>query len=578
MKKRKFLLTLAATLVVTGVASHATPAKKPNVVLVLVDDMGFSDLSCYGSEIPTPNLDKLAAKGMRFTQFTNASQCMPTRTALLAGNYHHLVGCPIMEGPGAKYDEKTGQRIGKEAPYGTILRETPTIAEVLRHNGYETFHTGKWHCGTKDESQWPLQRGFDKFYGTLVGSTSQKFNPDNMYEGNTPVKPPFPDGWFIGNAITDKALEYLRGRDPEKPFFLYHCPLEPHWPFVAPEEDIKPFIGKYDVGYDVLRQQRLERMIELGLFPAGMKMEARDPNLLPWEEFKASQPDYALKTTLKTAEAYAGSVKNIDDNVGRLVAELERQGELDNTIFIFLSDNGASPDMMTDDGKHIMPFQTVQNAPFRWCKMKQHNGGVATPLIVHWPKGGVPAGAINKVQAGHVKDIMATLLEATGSEFPKENLRLPTQPHGSESLLSALRDPTHSEPRTIFYERAGTEAIRSGDWKLVRLYHPLDQITGSDRNSKKPMIPKHIQVENWRPRNARPRACKWELYNLASDPAEMNDLAANDPEKVAELAQKFEEFWAKTNWPRHEQLFDNPKHIAEWDAKEAAAAKPAPQK
>ena len=579
MNKPKFLLTLAATLVVTGVASHATPAKKPNVVLVLVDDMGFSDLSCYGSEIPTPNLDKLAAKGMRFTQFTNASQCMPTRTALLAGNYHHLVGCPIMEGPGAKYDEKTGQRIGKEPPYGTILRETPTIAEVLRHNGYETFHAGKWHCGTKDESQWPLQRGFDKFYGTLAGATSQKFNPDNMYEGNTPVKPPFPKGWFIGNAITDKALEYLRGRDPEKPFFLYHCPLEPHWPFVAPEEDIKPFIGKYDVGYDVLRQQRLERMIELGLFPEGTKMEVRDPSYQPWEAFKAASPDWHMKNVMKIAEAYAGSIKNIDDNVGRLMAELKRQGELDNTIFIFLSDNGSEKTMATLEKLIMTPFNTVHNAPFRKHKTSQHYGGTATPFIVHWPAGGVPAGTINKVQAGHVKDIMATLLEATGSEFPKENLRLATQPHGSESLLAAMRDPDHSEARTYFYERMGNQAVRSGNWKLVMTYNPLGDIPGATvwKDGEAPRIPKHIHVENWRPITAWRRTGQWELYNLASDPTEMNDLAARHPEKVAELAQKFEEYWAKTNWPKHEDVFDTPKKIAEWDAKEAAAAKPAPQ-
>lgn len=548
------------------------PGGKPNVVIVLVDDSGFSDLSCYGSEIPTPNLDKLAAGGMRFTQFTNASQCMPTRTALMAGNYHHLVGCPIMEGPGAKYDEKTGQRLSQEPPHGTILRETPTIAEVLRHNGYQTFHTGKWHCGKSDESQWPLQRGFDRFYGTLVGSTSQKFNSTDIYEGNTPVKPPFPEGWFIGNAITDKALEYLRGRDPSKPFFLYHCPLEPHWPFVAPAEDIKPFIGKYEAGYDVLRQQRLERMIQLGLFPAGTKMEPRDPSYQPWEEFKAASPDWHMKNVMKIAEAYAGSIKNIDDNVGRLVAELERQGVLDNTIFMFLSDNGSEKTMTSNESMITTPFNTVHNAPFRKHKTSQHYGGVATPFIVHWPAGGVPAGTINKVQAGHVKDIMGTLIEATGSEFPKENLRLPTQPHGSDSLLAAWRDPSHSEPRTYFYERLGNQAVRSGNWKLVMSYHPLDNIPGAtvQKNRSFPTIPKHIKVETWRPPNARPRIGQWELYDIATDPTEMNNLAGKHPEKVAELSKLFDEYWAKTRWPKHEQLFDTPKNIAEWDAKEAA--------
>ncbi len=546
------------------------PSTKPNVVLVLVDDSGFSDLSCYGSEIPTPNLDRLAAGGMRFTQFFNASRCMPTRTALLAGNYNHYVGCPMMEGPGASYDKATGKRTSSTSN-GAILRETPNLGEVFRHNGYETFHTGKWHAGEMHKPQWPLQRGFDKFYGTLKGATPNKFDGSNMYEGNEPIAKPVPEGWFIGNAITGKALEYLRGRDKTKPFFLYHCPLEPHWPFQAPEADIAPFAGKYDAGYDVLRKQRLENAIKQGVIPPGTEMEPRDPHYPPWEQFKASIPDWQLKGILKTAETYAGSIKNIDDNVGRIVAELEKQGVMDNTIFMFLSDNGSENCAVHADGTLLWPFNTVHNAPFRMHKTFQHNGGIATPFIVHWPAGGVPAGTINKAQTGHVKDVMATLLEAAGCEFPTENLGLETWPHGSESLLAAWRDPNHSEPRTYFFEHDGRQAVRQGKWKLVTFYNRFDPVPG---NGKKETIPRHIDPTGWRPFNARPRDQKWELYDMDADPTEMRDLAAGHPEKVAELSALFDAFWKKTHWKIREDLFAD--RIKEWEAQERAGEAPAP--
>lgn len=561
-----FRLLACASLPVSAFSASAASPEKPNIVIVLTDDSGFSDISCYGSEIPTPNIDKLAAGGMRFTQFYNASRCMPTRTALLAGNYNHYVGCPMMEGPGASYDEETGQRKGGTSN-GAILRETPTLAEVLRHNGYETFHTGKWHAGEHYEPQWPLQRGFDKFYGTLKGSTPNKFDGTNVYEGNEPIAKPVPEGWFIGNAITDKALEYLRDRDKSKPFFLYHCPLEPHWPFEALEQDRAPFIGKYQVGYDVLRRQRLENAIKLGILPPGTEMEPRDPAYLPWEEYKASLPEWMFNNVMKTAEAYAGSIKNIDDNVGRIVAELERQGVLDNTIFLFLSDNGSERAFVHGDGTITTPFNTVHNAPFRKHKMSQHNGGTATHFIVHWPAGGVPAGKINTRQVGHVKDIMGTLLEAIDGKFPEENLRVKTFPHGSESLLASWRDPEYSEPRTYFFEHDGHRAVRAGDWKLVLSYNHFDDTPGSFRKPEE--IPSHISKEGWRPYNARQKTGKWELYDLSKDPTEIHDLADQHPEKVAELAKLFDEFWAKTNWKIREDIFAD--QISEWDEKEKAA-------
>jgi len=559
---------LATGLLLSSATAQGAPSEKPNIVVVLVDDLGFSDISSYGGEIPTPNLDRLAAEGMRMTQFYNASRCMPTRVALLTGRYNHLAGSPMMEGKGARYDEATGERIGGTSN-GAVLRETPTLGEVFRHNGYQTWHTGKWHAGEHFEYQWPLQRGFDKFYGTVKGATPNKFNGANVYEGNEEIEKPVPEGWFIGNAITDKALEYIRDRDTSKPFFLYHCPLEPHWPFQAPEEDIEPFRGMYDVGYEVLRQQRHERAIELGVVPEGTELEPYDPFLPSWEKFKELHPEWFFEQrVIKNAEAYAGSIKNLDDNVGRIVAELEREGILDNTILLFLSDNGSEHIMATKDGI-MFPWSTLHNTPFRWHKLSQHHGGTATPFIVRWPDGGIPAGAMNTGQVGHVKDIMGTLLEATGAEFPEENLRLETWPHQSESLLAAWRDPAHDEPRTLFFEHNGNRAVRQGDWRLVRTYHPLDWVPGALRDSSGMPFPEYYAETHGiepplPPFNARPLTGEWELYNVEIDRSEMNNLADQYPEKVAELAALFDAFWESTNWKIREDMFSN--SIEAWKA------------
>lgn len=551
--KHTILLALSAL----PLCASETP---PNVIIILTDDSGYTDLSCYGGEIPTPNIDRLAAEGMRFTQFHNASRCMPTRAALMAGNYNHMVGCPMMEGRGSKYDETTGERIGPVVN-GALLRETPTIAEVLKHNGYQTFHTGKWHLGEQFESQWPLQRGFDKFYGTIKGATPNKFNGTGVYEGNEPIQKPVPDDWYIGNAITDKALEYIRNRDKSKPFFLYHAPLEPHWPWTATEEDVAPFKGKYGEGYEVTRQCRLDGAIEKGVIPPGTTMEPYDPFLPPWEVMK-THPD--AERLIGSMEHHAGMMKNIDDNVGRIVAELEKEGILDNTIIMYLSDNGGEM-MLAYKGDYRWIWPTVLNAPFRVHKTYQHQGGIATHFIVRWPDGGVPANTINTKQVGHVKDIMATIIEATDAEFPETNLGIKTWPHGSESLLSAMRDPDYAEPRTYFFEHNGRRAVRQGKWKAVMVYNPIEQIPGYGKGwdhvvkgyEGKDGHVSFITEEEYITAQALPKTGQWELYDMEADPTEMKNLAEQHPEKVAELSALFDGFLEKSGFKIREVMFSD---------------------
>lgn len=509
----------------------APPSSPPNVVLIMVDDMGFSDLSCYGSEIPTPNIDRLAAEGVRFSQFHNAGRCCPTRAAIMTGNYNHFAGNPGMEGPGARYDETTGQRVGGRSN-GAILRECPSLGEVFRFNGYQTFIAGKWHIGETKEWQFPLQRGFDKFFGTLRGATPNKFNGAWFWEGNAEIPKPVPNDFYSGNAVGRKALEFVSTRDKSKPFFLYYTPLEPHWPWAAPESDIAPFRGKYDVGYEVLRAARYKRAVELGVLPAGLDFEPHAPNMPSWEEMKK---ETNIKGLIETAEKHAGMVKNIDDNVGRLIDHLRSEGVLDNTIVMFLSDNGGEVVL----GKYFWIWPTVLNSPFRWHKVTAHEGGTATPFIVRWPAGGVPAGKINTGQVGHVIDILPTLLSAIGGEFPKENLRVKTYPPAGESLLAAWRDPARAAPRTLFWEHSGNCAVRDGDWKLVRLYNEEDH---------RPSKEKKDQQSN-------PRTGRWELYDMSRDRTEMHDLAAKMPEKVAALSAKFDAWFARMEAPTREEMF-----------------------
>jgi arylsulfatase A-like enzyme len=497
---------------------------RPNVVIVLADDMGFSDIGCYGGEVRTPNLDRLAAHGVRFSQFYNTARCSPSRASLLTGLHPHQTGIGIL----------TNSDAPRGYP-GTLNERCVTIAEVLKQAGYATCIAGKWHLSSQMNQpgpDWPTRRGFDRFFGTLTGCGSF-FDPGTLTRGevNAENESKAPDFYYT-DAISDEACTFVteqasRGADP---FFLYVAYTAPHWPLHARAEDIARYDGVFAEGWDVLRQRRLERLREAGILDAGSTLSERDPTQPAWDEteFKDWQ---ALRM-----QAYAAQIDRMDQGVGRILDALATTGRLQDTLFIFLSDNGASPETMphgdaerfrtrsdilrlhTRDGREvhignepsIVPggedtyasygraWANLSNTPFRYYKRWTHEGGIATPFIVHWPQGALSNGSVVHAPFQLV-DVMPTVLEATGAAYPRQHAGRDIQPCEGRSLLPALRGRS-SPDGTLYWEHTGNAAIRRGRWKLVREY---------------------------------PHA--WELYDIQHDRAEQHDLAARHPERVAEL-------------------------------------------
>ena len=543
----KHLLIAVAVSLLAFHAGAAT-APKPNIMVILSDDMGFSDLGCYGSEINTPNLDKLAANGLRFTQFYNTARCCPTRASLLTGLYPHQAGVGHMV-----------QDRGLEGYQGELNQRCVTIAEALKPAGYRCYAVGKWHVtrntspdGSKHD--WPLQRGFDTYYGTLHGAGSY-FDPSSLMHDNKVITaatdPDYPaDGYYYTDAISDHAARFVTDHaatHARKPFFMYVAYTAAHWPLHAKESDIAKYRGKYDAGYDPVRKARFEKARKLGLISAGCELS---PQAGDW-----------MAVTNKAWEArcmevYAAQVDCMDQGIGRILAALENSGQKENTLVLFLQDNGGcaeatgrsghtfraeKPSLPPSDanflqqgsqpkqtrdgwplltGTGVMPgprdtfiaygraWANVSNTPFREYKHWVHEGGIATPLIAHWPKHIAARGELRH-QSGHLIDIMATCLEVAGAEYPAEVRGQKTVPLEGKSLMPAFANqPIQRE--ALFWEHEGNRAVRVGDWKLV----------------------------------AKGAAGPWELYNLSSDRTELNNLAGNQPDRVRELAGKWEQ-WAK---------------------------------
>ncbi len=524
-------LGIAAVLAVTS-TSFAQHEARPNIVLIMADDMGYSDLGCYGGEIKTPHLDALAADGIRFTQFYNAARCCPTRASLLTGLYPHQAGV------GAMVSDQ-----GRPGYRGRLNGRCVTIAEALRPAGYQCFIAGKWHVspfsyekneGT-DRSTWPLQREFDRFYGMLAGAGSF-YHTSGMMRDNTPFLPPA-EGFYFTDAITDAAEGFVRDAE-DQPFFLYLAYTAPHWPLHAFEEDIARYDGVYDEGWDAIRAERHARMIEMGIVREAWPLTPRDERVKAWEEteHRAWQA--------RRMQVYAAQVERMDRNIGLFLETLKREGRYENTLILFLSDNGGCAEVIGGAGKgrsvyisgflpegvelrggnspEIMPggpdtfasygigWANVSNTPFRLYKKFTHEGGVSTPLITHWPAG-IPAGrrGVLTDAVGHVIDIMATCVEAAGIEYPEQRDGVDNLPMEGVSLLSVLRGE-RLVSRPVFFEHLGHRAVRLDDFKLV----------------------------------ARGRKGAWELYNLRADRTEMNDLAGEQPERVSRMAALWEE-WAK---------------------------------
>lgn len=493
---------------------------RPNIVILMADDMGFSDIGCYGGEIPTPNIDALAADGVRFTQFYNTSRCCPTRASLLTGLYPHEAGVGHMV-----YANKG------EGYLGHLNDQCATLAEVLRPAGYQTLMTGKWHVGHAP-AVWPVNRGFDSFYGIHihVDSYFKVLRGCPVYHNDQLVIPATADPpntlnpdqeWYSTDVFTDWALKFLDEADAERPFLLYLAYNAPHFPLEAPEENIAHFRGKYLEGWDRLRESRLDRLKQLGIVPSDTELPPSE-NLV-WDELsEGDQQELDFRRAI-----YAAQIERMDTNIGRVVDKLREQGELDNTLVLFLSDNGCSAEsgqygLHWDEYKIAnydqwrkksgwsvsqgQAWACASNTPFRLYKRWVHEGGIATPLIAHWPATVRDRGSLTD-QVGHVIDLMATCVDVADAEYPEERDGVAVKPMRGISLQPTLQNPGQSEPRTLYWEHETHAAIRDGDWKLVTkdASHPDG----------------------------------WELYDLSRDRVELQNLAGEQPERVQRLRDRW---------------------------------------
>ncbi len=493
---------------------------EPNIVLILVDDMGHSDIGCYGGEIDTPCIDQLAEDGLRFGQFYNTARCCPTRASLLTGLHPHQTGIGGMTNPPNR------MRDPENTPYGYmgfLNRDCVTIAELLKEAGYHTYMSGKWHLGYHKQERWPRQRGFERYYGILSGATSyfRPRPPRGLTLDNTHVEPEG-DDYYTTDAFTDYAIRFISEQKDDRPFFLYLAHNAPHWPLHAKEEDIRKFTGRYMCGWDELRKQRLKRMVEMGLIKEEWGLSPRDPGARAWDELTDEQKiqlDYRMAV-------YAAQIHCVDYNAGRLIETLKRIGKFDNTLILFLSDNGGCAEPYTDLGggefedinnpekmgaiSYGQGWANASNTPFRLFKVWVHEGGISTPLIAHWP-------AVIKSQRGKIThdaayllDIMPTILEITGAAYPDEYNGHKIHPLEGRSLAPAFRGEELEPYEWMFWEHVGNGAVRHGKWKAVE-----------DRRVK-----------------------SWELYNLESDRCEVNNLAEEHPEIVKQLSDRWYQ-WAK---------------------------------
>jgi arylsulfatase A-like enzyme len=504
---------------------------RPNVVLVVADDLGFSDFGCYGGEIRTPHVDRLGRAGVRLSHFANTARCSPSRASLLTGLHPHQTGIGILTND----DRPHGYP-------GTLNDRCVTAAEALGAAGYATCLAGKWHLASsmdKPNDAWPTRRGFDRFFGTLTGCGSY-YQPGTLTRGERDARDEAADpAFYYTDAITAEAVAFVEDVPADTPLFLYAAYTAPHWPLHAPEEDVRAYDGVFDEGWDVLRERRLARAVAEGVVPDGTTLSGRDPTQPPWSD--AAAPHWQARRM----QVYAAMVGRMDHGVGRIVDALARTGRLDDTLVVVLSDNGASPEDLpkvdaeafrrrtdivpehTRDGgplrvgntPEVVPgpedtyasygraWANLSNTPLRFYKRWVHEGGIAAPFVVHWPAGRLAGGAVVAVPF-QLTDVLPTLLEATGVPYPDRHRGRDVLPLEGRSMLPALRgEPMDAAP--LFWEHTGNAAVRIGRWKLVR-EHPHD----------------------------------WELYDLSADRAEERDLAVDRPELVANLAGQWER-WAQ---------------------------------
>lgn len=531
-------------------------SKRPNVIVILSDDMGYSDIGCYGSEIDTPVLDGLAKNGLRFTQFYNTARCCPTRASLMTGLYPHQAGV------GHMMNDR-----GVDGYRGELNRKCVTIAEVLKGAGYSTYMTGKWHVtkGTAVDGpkhNWPMQRGFERFYGTIHGAGSF-WEPSSLVRDNTMVTLPTdteyqPDEtYFYTDAISDNACRYIREHDGGRPFFMYVAYTAAHWPMHARQRDIAKYRGKYDGGYRAIEKARLAKMKKLGVVSGDAEMS---PRAGKWGDVKDKKWEAACM------EVYAAMVDSMDQGIGKIVGALKDEGVFDDTLILFMQDNGGcaesagrsdklnprkdkptlepvadgeqlysgSRPAQTRDGwpvrqGRVMPgpadtyiaygknWANVSNVPFREYKHWVHEGGISTPLVVSWPNG-IKAKNELRHQPGHLVDIMATCVDVSGATYPAEYKGQSIKPMEGKSLAGAFGNKA-IEREALYWEHEGNRAVRVGKWKLV----------------------------------AKGRNGKWELYDIEADRSELHDLSEKQPGRAKKMADMWQTYAERANvipWPK----------------------------
>jgi len=497
-------MALAAEQAAAGAGKNAPStslrASKPNIMVILSDDMGFSDLGCYGGEIETPRLDALAANGVRFTEFYCTARCWPTRATLLSGRYSNALG-----------------------------NKQVSIGQVLKKAGYQTAMVGKWHLSRSGTRNGPMQRGFDDFYGTLTGAGSF-WNPITLTRGTKSVKPDGENFYYTDKIGSEAVRQIANFAKSDKPFFHYVAFTAPHWPLHAPEKTTRKYLKRYEMGWEKMRGIRYERMIKMGLIDRKRwPLPPPEPRVKPWD------PIDHKPWRIRNMAVYAAMIDHLDQAVGRIVDALKRTGKLDDTLIIFTNDNGACPEHLGGNGwgtatnviawakargktlsvgDHMdVPsggpytyhsvghnWANAQNTPLRRYKMNVHEGGACVPCIMHWPKGlGCKKGAITR-QRGHMVDIMATCIDLAGTKYPAEFEGKAIDPNEGTSLVPAIEGRSQDYDRPYYFNHAGTHAVIKGDWKIVR----------EGRG-------------------------KWHLHNLAKEKTEITNLADKMPEKVQQL-------------------------------------------
>ncbi len=515
---------------------------QPNLILILADDLGYSDIGCFGSEIATPHLDRLAANGARFSQMYSFARCCPSRAALLTGLHPHQAGVGHMV-----------ENRGTPAYQGFLRDDAVTIAEVLKGAGYTTLMSGKWHVGgflpAREPESWrpgapgfptPLDRGFDRFYGTLAGAGSF-FYPHALTEDGVFIDD-FPDDFYYTDAISDKAVDMIANAHRSgAPFFLHLAYTAPHWPLHAPPEDIAKYAGAYRGGWDVLRQQRHEQLNSLGLLDAAWPISPRDDDSHAWSaEPNADWEDLRMAT-------YAAMIDRMDQGIGRILAQLDALDIADDTLIIFLSDNGGCAEYLAEDGwtnsyvprlpdgrpvqvgnrvglrpgpadtymSYDLPWANASNSPFRLYKHWVHEGGISSPCIVSCPALiGEPLTVHSPVQ---FIDVLPTFAELAGADYPAEHRGQAIQPPEGESFLPALQGQAWQREKPLYWEHEGNRALRLDEWKLVSKF-PGD----------------------------------WELYNMTEDRTELNDLSAGEAQRVAAMSGLYDRWAARCEvrpWP-----------------------------